>query len=228
MKLNFSKNDSHSLFDLITKCQEEITSIIHDTSTENNNCEGLFINELLSKIAPHSNIFIGNSMSIREADDLTQNIGKNHKVYCNRGASGIDGLVSTAMGIAYNSLDTLNISIIGDLSLYHDMNGLHFSINNKINTKFVVINNNGGGIFSTLNINELNYSKFNEFWTTPLSIDIEKIAQLYNIEYIKVKNSAEALSAINKNSDIMIIDYVVDLNQTKKIKQNLISQINKS
>ena len=92
----------------------------------------------------------------------------------------------------------------------------------------VIINNNGGGIFATLNINELNYSKFNEFWTTPLSIDIEKIAQLYNIEYIKVKNSAEALSAINKNGDIMIIDYVVDVNQTKKIKQDLISRINES
>jgi len=225
VKLNSSKINKNSMFENILTQQKNITSIVEDYSKENSNCEGLFINELLTEIEPHSNIFIGNSMAIREADDLTQNITKKHKVYSNRGASGIDGLVSTAIGLGYDSPDNLNICIIGDLSLYHDMNGLHFLKKNNINTKFIIINNNGGGIFSTLPINELNYSRFTEFWTTPLDIDINNIAKLYDIEYLRVKDSCEALVAINKNSNPMIIDYKVDVNQTRKVKRELISMI---
>ena len=227
IKSNSSKNNKKSRFENILKQQKNISSIIENYSNEDSNCEGLFINELLMKIDSHSNIFIGNSMAIREADDLTQNIPKKHKVYSNRGASGIDGLVSTAIGLGYNSPDNLNICIIGDLSLYHDMNGLHFLKKNNINTKFIIINNNGGGIFSTLPINQLNYSRFNEFWTTPLDIDIKNIAKVYDIEYLRAKNSSEALLAINKNSNPMIIDYKVDVNQTRKVKSELISIISK-
>ena len=229
VKVNFSKNTNNSLFDIITKYQKHIKELIENASLQNLNCEGLFINELLNKIKSNSSIFIGNSMAIREADDLTQNFNKKHKVYCNRGASGIDGLVSTSLGISYAQKNTtnLNISIIGDLSFYHDMNGLHFSINNKINTKFIIINNNGGGIFSTLPINDLNYSKFNKYWTTPLNIDLQNVAKLYNIDYMKVINADQTLDAIYRTNDIIIIDYNIDLKETEKVKEELISQINK-
>jgi len=226
VRSNYKSNNNNVIFDIFTKYQIKISSVIKNTATKDSNCEGLFINNLLSNINPNSNIFIGNSMCIREADDLAQNCEKNHKIYCNRGASGIDGLVSTAIGMTYDSLDTLNIAIIGDLSLFHDMNGLHFTVNNEINTKFIVINNNGGGIFTTLNINGLNYSRFKEFWTTPLNLSLEIIAKLYNIEYIKVKNSDDALLAINKNNKPMIIEYKVDVNETQEVKKNLYSKIN--
>ena len=85
---------------------------------------------------------ISNSMPIRDIDNLLLN--KNIDIYANRGANGIDGIVSTALGMAVHKRITL---LIGDLSFYHDMNGLLMSKLNNIQMNIVLLNNDGGGIF---------------------------------------------------------------------------------
>ncbi|MDN8888807.1 thiamine pyrophosphate-dependent enzyme, partial [Staphylococcus aureus] len=90
-------------------------------------------------------LFISNSMPIRDVDNLLLNI--NIDVYANRGATGIDGIVSTALGMAVHKRVTL---LIGDLSFYHDLNGLFMSKLNNIQLNIVLLNNDGGGIFSYL------------------------------------------------------------------------------
>ncbi len=81
-------------------------------------------------------------MPIRDVDNLLLN--KNIDIYANRGANGIDGIVSTALGMAVHKRVTL---LIGDLSFYHDMNGLLMSKLNNIQMNIVLLNNDGGGIF---------------------------------------------------------------------------------
>ena len=67
------------------------------------------------------------------------------KIFSNRGASGIDGIISTGLGISAIDSEKNNLILLGDLSLYHDMNGLLAS-QYGINVTIVVINNGGGGI----------------------------------------------------------------------------------
>ena len=108
------------------------------------------------------------------------------------------------------------------------MNGLLLTKKYKLNTKFIILNNNGGGIFSNLDIKKLNYPKFKEYWTTPLNLELEKIANLYEIEYRDAENSDEVLSAIDSKK-AMIIDYKIDIEKSKKIKtdiKNLIDKLN--
>ena len=84
-------------------------------------------------------------MPVRDVDNLLYN--SEVEVYANRGANGIDGVVSTAIGMAVHKKITL---IIGDLAFYHDMNGLLMAKINNINLNIVLLNNDGGGIFSYL------------------------------------------------------------------------------
>ena len=151
------------------------------------------------------------------------NINKNHNIFCNRGASGIDGLVSTMLGISYASKNTSNIdlAILGDLSFFHDMNGLHFLINNKINTKFLILNNNGGQIFSKLDISKFDIPNFEKFWITPLNIDLKNIALLYGVDYLEPKDLNDLLLIINKkNNKPLIIDYKIDINISEERKES--------
>jgi len=229
-KSSYSHRSNNTLCSKLTEYQNKIELLIKDLNPNQYNCEAILIYRLLNKLKSNTNIFIGNSMVIREADDLTINIEKNLNIYCNRGASGIDGLISTALGISYSSVNrsSENIAILGDLSFFHDMNGLLLTKKYKLNTKFIILNNNGGGIFSNLDIKKLNYPKFKEYWTTPLNLELEKIANLYEIEYRDAKNSDEVLSAIDSKK-AMIIDYKIDIEESKKIKtdiKNLIDKLN--
>ena len=110
--------------------------------------EGYILNRIISKIPDCSNIFIGNSSGIRDLDQFTFNISKKFNVYSNRGASGIDGLISSSIGIALTS-NVNNFAIIGDMSFYYDVSSL---INNSLvnNLTIIVINNVGGHILIDL------------------------------------------------------------------------------
>ena len=83
-------------------------------------------------------------MPVRDIDNLLYN--SEVEVYANRGANGIDGVVSTAIGMVHKKITP----IIGDLAFYHDMNGLLMAKINNINLNIVLLNNDGGGIFSYL------------------------------------------------------------------------------
>lgn len=87
-------------------------------------------------------------MPIRDVDNLL--FDSEASVYANRGANGIDGVVSTALGMAAHKNVTLLITFI----FYHDMNGLLMAKLNELHINIVLVNNNGGGIFSYLPQND--------------------------------------------------------------------------
>jgi 2-succinyl-5-enolpyruvyl-6-hydroxy-3-cyclohexene-1-carboxylate synthase len=115
--------------------------------------------------------------------------------YFNRGANGIDGTLSTALGIAHNYKNT--VLLTGDLALLHDTNG--FLIREKFqgHLTIVLINNNGGGIFEMLPIAEFN-PPFEEFFATPQNIDFAQLAKIYQLEYHLIKNWGEFKSLLSK------------------------------
>ena len=228
IKSSYKKIINNPFLTILTKYQDKISNLINNLSSDLT--EGILINKILSQLPSNSNILLGNSLAIREADDICLNINKNHNIFCNRGASGIDGLVSTMLGISYASKSTSNVdlAILGDLSFFHDMNGLHFLINNKIKTKFLILNNNGGQIFSKLDISKFDIPDFEKFWITPLNIDLKNIALLYGLEYLEPNNFNDLLLIINNKYDKpLIIDYKIDVNTSKERKEKLIKLINK-
>lgn len=151
------------------------------------------IKHLLAKCILH----LGNSTPVRYCQlfDLSVCDG----VYSNRGVSGIDGCLSTAVGFASQSNKT-NVVILGDLSFLYDSNGLW---NSKLpaNLKIIVINNNGGGIFRLLP-GPSEMDSFEEFMETSHAVNIEKLVSAYGVDYLGCSTENELESTIQRFMDL--------------------------
>ena len=170
--------------------------------------EGTIARICVDSIKSGGQIFIGNSMPIRDVDMFTLTSSKIIDTYSNRGASGIDGVISSALGMSHNSVNKNSLLLIGDVSFYHDMNGLLAS-RYEANLTIVVINNSGGGIFSFLPIAESNVENFQQYWTTDTGLSIEKVAGLYNSKYYLAENLQDLEKSIQesfKQKGVQIIE----------------------
>src|SRR5690625_277409 len=107
------------------------------------------IRDLIQLVPADSILFVANSMPVRDVDTFLLQMEKKVKLHANRGVSGIDGTMSSALGVAATTRQRVTL-IIGDLSFYHDMNSLLAAKHYELDITIVLINNNGGGIFSFL------------------------------------------------------------------------------
>ncbi|MEH2086679.1 2-succinyl-5-enolpyruvyl-6-hydroxy-3-cyclohexene-1-carboxylic-acid synthase [Nostoc sp.] len=136
---------------------------------------------LISQILPpETPLFIANSMPVRDVEYFWKPNNLGVRSYFNRGANGIDGTLSTALGIAHRQQSS--VMLTGDLALLHDTNG--FLIRNKFvgHLTIVLINNNGGGIFEMLPIAKFD-PPFEEFFGTPQDIDFAQLCATYNVQH---------------------------------------------
>ncbi|WP_089093928.1 2-succinyl-5-enolpyruvyl-6-hydroxy-3-cyclohexene-1-carboxylic-acid synthase [Nodularia sp. NIES-3585] len=136
---------------------------------------------LISQILPpRTPLFISNSMPVRDVEFFWKPNNLQIKPYFNRGANGIDGTLSTALGIAHHQQSS--VMLTGDLALLHDTNG--FLIRNKFigHLTIVLINNNGGGIFEMLPIAKFD-PPFEEFFATPQNINFAQLCATYNVQH---------------------------------------------
>lgn len=144
------------------------------------------IESLLKRMNAGSCLFSGNSMAIRDLDSFATGGDTALRIVCNRGASGIDGNVSTALGLAVG-LGKPVTALLGDLAFYHDMNGLLAA--RDVNLTLVVINNGGGGIFGYLP--QAGLADFERAWLTPTGLDFSLAARMYGLNYRRVENGAD-------------------------------------
>lgn len=155
--------------------------------------------ELMHGIPTDATLFVGNSMPIREVDTfLTIGPGK-LRIFANRGASGIDGVVSTAVGVALRRPGT--VLVIGDLSFFHDMNGLLAAKLHHAELTIVLINNNGGGIFSFLP-QAADPEHFETLFGTPHGLDFSHVARLYGADYRKAEAPGELTTRLRRASKL--------------------------
>jgi 2-succinyl-5-enolpyruvyl-6-hydroxy-3-cyclohexene-1-carboxylate synthase len=131
-------------------------------------------------------LFVSNSMPVRDLDRFGAPRAADLAVLGNRGASGIDGIVSTALGAGSATDDPL-VLVTGDLAFYHDMNGLLAVGRCGVDATVVVINNDGGGIFHMLPIEEFD-PPFTEQFKTPHGLDFAPAADLYGLEFARVRD----------------------------------------
>ncbi|WP_300562602.1 2-succinyl-5-enolpyruvyl-6-hydroxy-3-cyclohexene-1-carboxylic-acid synthase [Companilactobacillus sp.] len=173
------------------------------------------IPRLIDETAPeNSNIFLSNSMPVRDFENFYQ--GKLQRyLYCNRGANGIDGVVSSALGMAFGHKN--NFLMIGDLALFHDMNGLMMAKRYQIPMTIVVTNNNGGGIFSFLPQSKAD-DYFEELFGTPQDLKIDKIAELYDFNYSLANDYDSLTQALQNSQHQQIIE--VTSNRAQNVQQH--------
>jgi len=182
--------------------------------------EGKIISELIKILPAKCNLMISNSLPIRDVDFFTSQTRKQIHSYTNRGASGIDGITSTALGIASVSNEP-TILLTGDLAFYHDMNGLHNSYKYKIPLTIILINNGGGGIFESLPISDYN-EFFRDNFLTPLDLDFKKFVEGYKGTFLRIKSWSALkiqLSRAVKSNRLTILEVKTDAIKSKKYRQ---------
>ena len=154
-------------------------------------------NELDSVLPSGAILFAGNSMPVRDLDSFCSSDSRPARFLANRGASGIDGVVSTALGVSSVSASPC-VLVIGDLSLYHDMNGLLAARQHGLHATIVLLHNDGGGIFSFLPQAEV-VASFEELFGTPHGLDFRHAAELYDLNYCEVEKRSAFRAALEKS-----------------------------
>ncbi len=181
--------------------------------------------EILRLIPDKSNLFISNSMAVRDYDYFAAS-NKNIKVFTNRGASGIDGIISTASGIASQSKQPTFL-VIGDLAFYHNLSALSTIKDYLIPLKIILINNNGGGIFNMLAVAEEN-EHFEKYWRTPQNLDFAKIVKSFGIKHYQPKSWKSFRSAIIpsiKNNTQVVIEGKTDSKKSLTLRRQYWSKV---
>ena len=151
--------------------------------------EGHVVRALAQSLPPRSTLMVGSSMAVRDLDTFWPPQPEGFRLIANRGASGIDGLVSTGLGALAGS-GGRGALLLGDLSLYHDMNGLWAIRRHGLIPLVVVLDNNGGGIFEFLPP-ALHPDVFEEVFATPLNLDLADVARLYGLEYRQLDDAGQ-------------------------------------
>lgn len=143
--------------------------------------EGVAVRELIKAMPTDSMLYVGNSMAVRDLDTFFMRTDKQITLLANRGVSGIEGLISSALGAAATTTKRVTL-LIGDLAFYHDLNGLLIGKQYELDLTILLMNNNGGGIFSFLpQANEPKY--FEKLFGTPLHIDFKHAITMYQGTY---------------------------------------------
>jgi 2-succinyl-5-enolpyruvyl-6-hydroxy-3-cyclohexene-1-carboxylate synthase len=143
--------------------------------------EGWILRDVVEAVPEETHLLVANSMPIRDLDAFGLPRQETLHVVGNRGASGIDGLVSTTVGIGLAS-GRPTLGVLGDLAFFHDMNGLLALRDLALPVGFVVVNNDGGGIFHTLPVREFEPA-FTKLFATPHGLDFRRVAELYGIPF---------------------------------------------
>ncbi len=186
--------------------------------------DGQVLHDIVDLLPDGANLFIGNSLPVRHLDQFAKPSEKSIHIYGNRGASGIDGIISSALGVK-SSTNQPTILVIGDISFYHDMNGLLSAKNHPIT--IVLLNNNGGGIFHRLPISNFE-PPFTEAFLTPHHLNFEPAAQMYGLDFVRVVDKTSFKKAFTESissSQSTIIEVKTDARDDLKYRQLFIEQV---
>ena len=151
--------------------------------------EGAILRKLVRALPENTPVFLANSLTIRSTEWFAGRTEKTLRCFGNRGLSGIDGNISTALGIAA-ALGRC-VAVVGDLAFLHDLNAL--ALARKIPLTVLLLDNGGGGIFDHLA--QASLPEFEQGWLTPTCYDAEAIARAFGLSYCRAESVGEALDA---------------------------------
>lgn len=196
--------------------------------TEHEEDEGAMVRTIIEQLPDESDLFVSSSMPIRDIDTFLMPTEKDIQIIANRGANGIDGVVSTALGFSNGRAGRNSYLLIGDLAFLHDINGLIATRYQPCEMTIIVFNNDGGGIFSYLSQATVK-EYYEDLFGTPTALQFEQIAKMYDMEYIKVNKLSEMTSSLNRQSGnpLKLIEVFTNRQENVIAHRRLWSDINK-
>ncbi len=163
---------------------------IEDALEENDHTEPAIAATVFQALPAETPLFIASSMPVRDAEYFWRPDGEHRRLFFNRGANGIDGTLSTALGVA-EGMGRPSVLYTGDLALLHDTNGMLIARTAFTGSLTVVcLNNGGGGIFHHLPIAAAG-GLFEDYFATPQSVDFRLLAAAYGVEHSLANNVRE-------------------------------------
>lgn len=196
--------------------QKQMRKQLNGAKDEINLFEGKLIQRVQNMLPEESRLVVSNSMSIRDIDYFFEARNQNIKVLCNRGANGIDGIVSTALGVSTSNKPT--VLLTGDLSFYYDLNGLLVGKTHNLNLIILLLNNDGGGIFRYLP--QSKEKRFDYLFLTPHAMNFKGIKTLYDLTYYEAMDYQAFEDAFKEAltlEGVKLIEVKIDSELSKKI-----------
>ncbi|RFU63645.1 2-succinyl-5-enolpyruvyl-6-hydroxy-3-cyclohexene-1-carboxylic-acid synthase [Peribacillus saganii] len=184
MTSRMNQNSLHGWTNLWKTINNKTVSALRTVRDDAELNEGKLFSLLQDYLPENTALFVSNSMPIRDLDTFFTKNKKEIKIFANRGVNGIDGIVSTALGVSTVFRPT--VLVLGDLSFFHDMNGLLAARLQKLNLTILLVNNDGGGIFSFLP-QYAEKEHFEVLFGTPHGLDFSHAVELYGGAYSKAE-----------------------------------------
>ncbi|WP_342544175.1 2-succinyl-5-enolpyruvyl-6-hydroxy-3-cyclohexene-1-carboxylic-acid synthase [Lysinibacillus sp. FSL W7-1291] len=204
----------------------ELASISIEQYSEVEKDEGAIVSRLLKMIPDGSDIFVSSSMPVRDIDTFLLATPKDLRIFANRGTNGIDGVVSTAMGFSQGNKRATYL-LIGDLAFLHDVNGLIASRYQKCNLTILVMNNDGGGIFSYLPQSTVE-DHYEDLFGTPTALEFRDIAHMYEMDYVRVETISELSEKFStkQHHPLRLVEIFTDRTENVNAHRALWNRIN--
>ena len=180
---------------------------------------------LLAKHLPKDTpVFVANSMPVRDVEYFWPAGDRGQAMYFNRGANGIDGTLSTALGVAHGGPPA--VLLTGDLALLHDTNGFLLRPKFKGSLTIVLINNRGGGIFGHLPVARFD-PPFEEFFATPQEADFRKLSAAYGVQHVAVRDWAQLGRLVSRlpARGIRILELRTDRKRDAAFRKDLFARV---
>jgi len=214
-------------YDKLYQLEQTTWQVIDDEMENGAYFDGAVVYDVVDLAPDQTMLFAGNSLAVRHLDQFGKPQAKRIYTYANRGASGIDGNTSTALGLGAQYPDRPLVTIMGDITFYHDMNGLLAIHRLGIPITIVLLNNDGGGIFHRLPISQHD-PDFTDYFITPHGLNFSHTAKLYGLEYVQVTKRddfREAFADSVNNRKSMIIEVRTDSKQDLQRRNEIVNAV---
>jgi len=192
--------------------------------------EGAVARTVVGSIPNGSALVLGNSLPIRDVETWAPPNDKLLRVHCQRGVSGIDGVVSGAAGVA-SAVDGGATLLIGDVSFVHDLNGLQLAARSRGPLVIVVIQNGGGRIFEQLPIARDGKPSWLPYFTTPHDVDLASASAAFGCDFLRVDTVTglrEALRSSHARSGCTVIEAVVPSQSAQELGRELVDRVERA
>ena len=172
--------------------------------------EPLLVATLLRALPPEVPLYASSSMPVRDVTSFWPPDALPRRVLVNRGANGIDGVVSSALGAALAHGQPV-AALVGDVAVLHDIGGLLAASRSDADLTVLVPNNDGGGIFSLLPVADGGPDvHFEELFHTPHGVDLDELAKGMGVNYCRAEHADDLADAVAKAAGVTVVEVPID------------------